>query len=68
MELKRSLSGLKKAVKIWNQLLFKILKQLGFKENETLPCLFISRGIIIICYVHDLFLFAIDEAIIEEKS
>lgn len=66
MKLRRSLHGLKDAAKIYNQLLFALLNQLGFKEIDTTPCIFNRRGIINICYIDDLFLFARYEGIIEK--
>lgn len=61
-----SLYRMKDAAKIWNRLLLGVLCRLRFKEGVTAPCSFAKGGIVVLCYVDDLFLFAKDEWIIDK--
>lgn len=43
MKLKRSFYGLTEAAKIGIKVLLETLKQVGFEETETAPCLFVKK-------------------------
>lgn len=66
MKLQRIFHGMKDAARVRNKLLFDTFNQQGLTEMETAPFLFVKRGMIIVCYVHDLFLFAEKESLAED--
>lgn len=58
-KLKHSLNGLKQAPRCWNTALDSHLKDMGFKQSSSDPCLYISTGkefIIVTVYVDDILL------------
>jgi len=58
LKLKRNLYGLKQAAFNWFQLLTAGLQQVGFKQSECDPCLFIHPEVICVIYVDDTLLFS----------
>ena len=58
-KLKRSLYGLKQAPRCWNTALDTRLKDMGFNQSSSDPCLYISTGkelVIVAVYVDDILL------------
>ena len=53
IELKSSLYGLKQASANWYDYLKTGLEQRGFKESKTDSCVFMKKGMVILCYVDD---------------
>ena len=70
-KLKHSLYGLKQALRCWNFILDKRLKEMGFAETTSDPCIYIAKGgepFIIGIYVDDILLFGkIDKQISKVK-
>lgn len=59
-KLEKSLYGLKQAAKVWNETINGILKELGFKQSYTDPCLYVKvfrNGvrIYLLIYVDDMY-------------
>ncbi len=69
-KLHRSIYGLKQSPRCWNHTLDEHLKQLGFQQTPSDPCLYISieSAMIIAVYVDDLVLAGKSEEEIEEAK
>lgn len=65
MLLQRSLYGLRDATRIWNDLLTKHFEKAGMKILKSTPCVFHAKGIITVCYVDNLLVFAKEDSAIE---
>ena len=65
LKLKKNLYGLRQAAFNWNELLKAGLLQLGFKQSEHDPCLYIKKNIVCVIYVDDTLFFAKDQSIID---
>ena len=66
--LKRSLYGLKQAPRCWNMTLDSLLKQIGFRQTKSDPCLYVSLEgelCIIAVYVDDILIATKDEKRLE---
>ena len=53
IELKSILYGLKQASANWYDCLKTGIERCGFKESQTDSCVFIKKGMVILCYVDD---------------
>ena len=69
-KLKHSLYGLKQAPRCWNSVLDKSLKEMGFEQSPSDPCVYISSGeadsLIICVYVNDIVICGNDGSCIAE--
>lgn len=59
--LRGSLYRLINATETWNKLFFNTLLECGLAEMNRTPCVFIVTNAVVLCYVHNLTLFAADE-------
>jgi hypothetical protein len=67
LRLNRSLYGLVQAPLYWgNHLRDVLVKQHGFQESQTSPCLYFRDGLVILTYVDDCLFFAKDKRQIDE--
>ena len=68
LKLKKSMYGLRDAPKLWYQNLFQYLlkPELGFKQSPNDPCLLFRHNMIIIVYVDDMGVAAVNETLIDE--
>jgi Reverse transcriptase (RNA-dependent DNA polymerase). len=57
-KLNKSIYGLKQAAKLWNEKLHEVLKQNGYEQGKTDPCLYVKitekETTYLICYVDDI--------------
>ena len=68
-QLKHSLYGLKQAPRCWNSVLDKVLKEIGFVQSASDPCIYIARDgepFLIGVYVDDMLLAGKSEKCIDE--
>lgn len=65
IKLRWSVYRLKDAGRVWNQLLINFLTDLGLAKRKTVPYVFIRDGMVIVCYVEELFLFARQNSLID---
>lgn len=68
LKLKKGLYGLKQSPKVWNDRFTDIIKQYGFQQLKTDSCVFYhkAKGLILIIYVDDGLLFAMNKADLDE--
>lgn len=64
-KLERSLYGLKQAAKVWNETINAILNELGFKQSQADPCLYVKTlksgvRVYLLIYVDDMLLVSTD--------
>jgi hypothetical protein len=67
LKLKKSVYGLKQAPRYFFRYLTKRLqsKEIGLKQSERDPCLFVGKSVIAVVYVDDILFFAKDDAAIQ---
>lgn len=61
--------GLKDAARAWNKLLLDKFQSYGLKKIRAAPCVFVKKGLVVICYVDDLVAYTdAEDAITNFKS